>query len=352
MTVRAETQIDLARVDDGSPGTPGQNGATFTPSVDVAGDISWTNDGGLPNPPTQNIMGPPGTSGPSITDIKTQYYLSSSDSVAPSQSDPDWSNTPQAFVSGQYYWTREYTTYSDSTNSISTPVYNQGLTLANEYALTASDQADAAEQAAENAINQLSIIEDVVGVLGWISTHGTYQLTTDEEVDANKWYFTYDAVEDTYNVVVDPSGDPSSQGWYELASVDEAVQDYVTAHLALTNDGLYLQNDADSEYKVLIATDGLSIIGENGATLAKYGTEAVIGDEAGFHIKLDGTEIGFYQADQKVAYINGNKLYITQSIVLQQMDIGTSANEGGLGQWSWKVHEVNGQNNLYLKWLG
>lgn len=58
MAVRAETQIDLARVDDGSPGTPGANGATFTPSVDSAGNISWTNDGGLPNPQTQNIMGP------------------------------------------------------------------------------------------------------------------------------------------------------------------------------------------------------------------------------------------------------------------------------------------------------
>lgn len=349
MTVRAETQIDLARVDDGSPGTPGQNGATFTPSVDVSGDISWTNDGGLPNPPTQNIMGPPGTSGPSITDVKTQYYLSTSDS---SPTGGSWSDTPQEFVSGQFYWTREYTTYSDSTYSTSTPVYNQGLTLANEYALSASQQASAAEQAATIAISQLSIVEDVVGVLGWISTHGTYQLTTDDEVDENKWYFTYDAVADTYDVVVNPSGDPSSQGWYELSSVDEAVQDYITSHLALTNDGLYLQNTADSQYKVLIASDGLSIIGQNGATLAKYGTDAVIGDADGFHIKIDGTEIGFYQADQRVAYINGNKLYITQSVVLQQMDIGTPINEGGEGQWSWKVHEVNGLNNLYLKWLG
>ena len=24
----------------------------------------------------------------------------------------------------------------------------------------------------------------------------------------------------------------------------------------------------------------------------------------------------------------------------------------GKGQWSWKVHEYNGENNLYLKWLG
>ena len=52
--IRAETEITLSRVDDGA------NGATFTPSVDADGDISWTNDKGLPNPATQNIKGPAG----------------------------------------------------------------------------------------------------------------------------------------------------------------------------------------------------------------------------------------------------------------------------------------------------
>ena len=61
MAVRAETQVDLARVNDG---TPGANGATFTPAVDASGNISWTNDGGLPNPATQNIKGPQGDEGP------------------------------------------------------------------------------------------------------------------------------------------------------------------------------------------------------------------------------------------------------------------------------------------------
>lgn len=55
MAIRAESQIDLSRVDDGAQGA---DGTTFTPSVDSSGNISWTNDGGKPNPPTQNIMGP------------------------------------------------------------------------------------------------------------------------------------------------------------------------------------------------------------------------------------------------------------------------------------------------------
>lgn len=149
MSVRAETQIDLARVDDGSPGTPGQNGATFTPSVAVDGDISWTNDGGLPNPPTQNIMGPqgspgtPGANGVSVTSVEPQYYLSTSDSSATGGS---WSSTPAAFVSGRYYWTRDYITFSDGTNDTSTEVYNAGMTKAAQDAYDAKTLADDTNQ--------------------------------------------------------------------------------------------------------------------------------------------------------------------------------------------------------------
>ena len=106
---------------------------------------------------------------------------------------------------------------------------------------------------------------------------------------------------------------------------------------------------------LLSATDGVVLYGPNGTIIGKYGSTAQIGDSAGFHIEMDGTELGFYQASRKVAYISNNQLYITQSVVLQQMDLGITVNDGGLGQWSWKVH-ANGdnpaRNNLNLKWIG
>ena len=40
------------------------NGATFTPAVSTAGVLSWTNDKGLANPASVNIMGPQGPQGP------------------------------------------------------------------------------------------------------------------------------------------------------------------------------------------------------------------------------------------------------------------------------------------------
>lgn len=45
-------------------GGAGNNGATFIPSVDKDGFISWTNDSDLPNPEPVNIRGPVGESGP------------------------------------------------------------------------------------------------------------------------------------------------------------------------------------------------------------------------------------------------------------------------------------------------
>lgn len=48
---------------NGKDGADGADGATFTPSVDSAGNLSWTNNKGLTNPPTVNIKGPKGDKG-------------------------------------------------------------------------------------------------------------------------------------------------------------------------------------------------------------------------------------------------------------------------------------------------
>ena len=48
----------------GVQGEIGPRGYTFTPAVDDTGNLSWTNDGGLPNPEEVNIKGPIGATGP------------------------------------------------------------------------------------------------------------------------------------------------------------------------------------------------------------------------------------------------------------------------------------------------
>jgi hypothetical protein len=51
----------------GAQGIKGDNGTTFTPSVDTNGNLSWSNDGGLPNPTTVNIKGQKGDTGLAAT---------------------------------------------------------------------------------------------------------------------------------------------------------------------------------------------------------------------------------------------------------------------------------------------
>ena len=49
--------------EQGVQGPQGNTGPYFTPAVDASGNISWTNNGGLPNPQSQNIKGPQGAQG-------------------------------------------------------------------------------------------------------------------------------------------------------------------------------------------------------------------------------------------------------------------------------------------------
>ena len=77
-----------------------------------------------------------------------------------------------------------------------------------------------------------------------------------------------------------------------------------------------------------------------------------IGDDSGMTVNVQPDKLSFCEKGVEVAYISNNQLWITQSVVLQQMDVGNKVIHGGLGQWSWKIHPINNKNNLYLKWLG
>lgn len=217
-------------------------------------------------------------------------------------------------------------------------------------------QASTAGIYANSALSQIGIIQDVVGVLDLLSTNATYQLTTDTEISPGKWYFTRSGTSPDYVYTVVTNPIVADIGtYYEIVSIDEAVESYVTSRLAVTSDGLWIQDPNMATKILLSSTDGVVLYGPNGTVIGKYGSTAQIGDAAGFHIIADGTELGFYQADRKVAYISNQQLYITQSVVLQQMDLGITVNDGGLGQWSWKVHpngETPSKNNLNLKWIG
>lgn len=86
-----------------------------------------------------------GTNGISITSTQQQYALHTSNSPN-NPPTSGWSDTPQDFVHGKYYWTREHIYFSDNTSGYSSPVYNAGLTDANEQAYAAKTKAEGINQ--------------------------------------------------------------------------------------------------------------------------------------------------------------------------------------------------------------
>lgn len=112
MSVKAENDITLVRVDDGEEGA---DGTTFYPSVSSEGVISWTNDGEKPNPEPAIIKGPQGISLNSVT----RYYQLSPEQPelpAPPISPPggNWQTTEPAYTSGNTtLWYVDVSEFSD-----------------------------------------------------------------------------------------------------------------------------------------------------------------------------------------------------------------------------------------------
>lgn len=95
----------------------------------------------------------------------------------------------------------------------------------------AGAQATIATNHANSALDQLGVVEDVVGTLEWITTHGTYVPTDDTAPVENKVYYTYrlevalteDATVDTsksyYTADIDQVPNPDMEGlssYFEL----------------------------------------------------------------------------------------------------------------------------------------
>ncbi|MBQ1570045.1 MAG: hypothetical protein IIZ78_02880 [Clostridiales bacterium] len=124
-------------------------------------------------------------------------------------------------------------------------------------ASTALTAAQSAQANADAALVSLSNVEDVVGVLEWITAHGTMTANGSTALDPAKVYFIVDANGDYvvggthYSIVAEPK-DADKTSYYIL-SVDESVQNYVATHVVVDTEGLWLIPDSGGN-KVLIAT--------------------------------------------------------------------------------------------------
>lgn len=227
----------------------------------------------------------------------------------------------------------------------------------------ARQSAVTANKAANGALSQLSIVEDVVGTLSWISEHGTYALSQDTEVIPGKHYFTRTGTGTpespySYNIVVNPSGDPSSEGYFELTDIDEAVSNYVSSHLALTNAGLWVVNDNDS-YKILLASDGMKVYDAEGNLVATFGESIDFSSSRPQYIGGEEAYIIFYDSDHDgvpdAINIGGSKVTLGGtkhlSDLLTDLDISTRQTASGaeITVGSHTVSLNNGEDAVLLR---
>lgn len=66
--------LSSVEIASGGGSTPGADGTTFIPHISDDGTLTWTNDGGLPNPNPVNLMGPEGKDGKEYLVINTSFY--------------------------------------------------------------------------------------------------------------------------------------------------------------------------------------------------------------------------------------------------------------------------------------
>lgn len=239
------------------------------------------------------------------------------------------------------------TTANDAQNAA-----NTAQTAADNAAMNAADAAESANNAqiaADEAKSSISNIEYIVGASSWVTEHGIYNKSTDTTVDATKEYYTvsatavsnptgsphkglyYERSNNVYTLTSDdivvsgktyytlaatlvgsPTGNPSSNGYYEQR-LNESIEDYLSTHIRTNADGLFVTDGSASQ--VRINSSGVSIW--NGEEqIASYGSVAQVGALNKFHILIGGeeNEIGFYFGDSKMAYLNGDELYVQNSL--------------------------------------
>ena len=148
-------------------------------------------------------------------------------------------------------------------------------------AQSAQASANNASEYATRALGNLSTVQSVTETLNWITEHGTMTRTTDTAIDPSHVYFIEDAQGDYvvgsthYSIVSEPKVADLST-YYEL-SIDESLNNYVSTHLAVTSEGLWIIPDAGGN-RILIATGqgqtyttaGTYIIGAGGVILASF----------------------------------------------------------------------------------
>lgn len=234
----------------------------------------------------------------------------------------------------------------------------QAAAAADAKAVEAGTAATTAGTAAHGALNSLSTVQDVLGVLNWAKDNAQYSKTQDTAIEPGKVYWTRSgsgtaADPFVYTPVVSPVVSDLAN-YYEISGVDEAMGDFINSHLALDSEGLWVFPAKTGTNKVLIATGAgstyttagtyiISKVNNVDTVLAQFTSAgAVIGDALGAHSTIDEDSMDIYLDDNDDAYFHAGLLkkptdvYYQSSNKVLGSEIRNNPNggtPGWFGQW-------------------
>ena len=114
-------------------------------------------------------------------------------------------------------------------------------------------------------------------------------------------------------------GNPHSLGLYELTGVDEAVANYIGTHLALTDSGLWVAGDVNSDYRILLSPQGMIVYGPQGI-VSQFGENITFSSDSAQRIGGNNSYIEF---DPQTGKLN----IVADDIHIGEVDAGASLDD-------------------------
>lgn len=256
--------------------------------------------------------------------------------------------TDTSIKTDKAYYTYDGTTYIQNTNPISTYIadlYEAQTTI--EYVLTRDTVIDDSKtyyifDSVNNTYTSVSSpIENQLPYYYEQSSVTRYSKTEDSSPVSGKTYYSYDYTINAYTQVT-PTNTIGS--YYEL-SLDESVKNYILSHISILEGEMSILNDSESYYMVF-SQNGIYIKKANGAIVAFYGSEIILGEQAnGIRNVITSTRMSFRTDAGDIAYFGLN------SDGIWQMHIATTYVDDMIrfGDYAW-IKRDNG--NMSIKWLG
>jgi len=205
------TQLELNRGStNGGGGTP--DGVVYVPTVSENGDISWTNNGGLPNPQAVNIKGPEGNDGNTyIPEVEDVHVINSQ-----TEAEVLIRNDPQTLKSYFTFGIPRSRAYTPVMGNITTAPSNVDasatLRLNNEQMLAFWDFALPKGEKGEPGKGAYTIVQDMLYANGW--------------TEEGEYLFQNTYPKEVYRMQIELDGDRANAQQYSLYGAAKIVGSY------------------------------------------------------------------------------------------------------------------------------